>query len=106
MDALRDLYTGLSAKYDALWELRDPRMEGLPLMGSPWPTVGLCLSYVFIVKIWGPHYMRDRKPMDIRSFLIVYNAFQVALSTFIFVNVKRSESESLDFTLQSISLIL
>ena len=66
-----------------LWEVRDKRMDGLPLLSSPLPTAAICLTYVFIVKVAGPRFMRDREPYNIRSFLIVYNALQVALSAYI-----------------------
>ena len=73
--------------YNELWELRDKRMDGLPLMGNPLYTVGLCALYVFVVKVAGPRYMKDRPPMNIKQFMVLYNAFQVLLSGYIFVQV-------------------
>lgn len=87
MDFLVDKYHHYAALYDQVWELRDRRMDEWPMMGSPLPTIFLCLSYVYIVKVWGPNYMKDRKPMELRGFLIVYNLLQVFLSTYIFVGV-------------------
>jgi hypothetical protein len=87
-EVLSGFYHNLSGKYGNLWELRDRRMEGLPLMGSPWPTVAICLAYVYVVKVWGPNYMRDRKPFEMKSFLIGYNAFQVVLSAYMFIEVR------------------
>lgn len=75
------------AYYDRLWELRDPRVDNLAMMSGPLPTVFICLAYVYIVTIRGPNYMRDRKPMNIRTFLIIYNACQVVLSTGIFIGL-------------------
>jgi hypothetical protein len=46
------------------------------------------------VKVWGPWFMENRKPLNIRTFLVFYNAAQVLLSTFIFVQVNcRSQKE-------------
>ncbi|TRY75654.1 hypothetical protein TCAL_00502 [Tigriopus californicus] len=87
MDFLVDKYHHYAALYDQVWELRDRRMDGWPMMSSPLPTIFLCLSYVYIVKVWGPNYMKDRKPMELRGFLIVYNLLQVILSTYIFVGL-------------------
>ena len=73
-----------------LWGLRDQRMDGLPLLSSPLPTAAICLCYVYIVKVAGPRFMRDREPYNIRTFLIIYNAFQVALSAYIVYWVRHS----------------
>ena len=75
--------------YDHLWELRDRRMDGLPLMENPLYTVILCALYVYVVKIAGPRYMKDRPPMNIKKFMVGYNAFQVLLSGYIFVQLSR-----------------
>lgn len=80
-------YANISADLDLIWEKRDRRVDGWFLMDSFWPTVALCTAYVYIVKIGGPNYMKDRKPFNITKFLIAYNAFQVILSTYIFVQV-------------------
>ena len=44
--------------------------------------------FQFQVKVWGPNYMRDRKAMNIKTFLIWYNAIQVVASTYVFVQVR------------------
>ena len=61
-------------------ELRDPRSDGLPLMSSIWPTVIICVSYVYIIKVSGPMFMRDRKPYQLKYFVIAYNIFQTLFS--------------------------
>lgn len=53
-------------------------------MSSPLPTMTMCLSYAFIVKVLGPRLMRDRKPFQLRKTLIVYNFLQVIFSAWIF----------------------
>jgi len=69
---------------EEIWELRDKRMDGLPLLSSPLPTLIICLTYVYIVKVAGPRFMKNREPYNIRTFLIVYNAAQVIISAYIF----------------------
>jgi len=44
-------------------------------------------AYIYWVKIAGPKYMKDRKPFDLKSILIVYNLAQVIFSTWMFVSV-------------------
>lgn len=66
-----------------MWEVRDKRMDGLPGLSSPLPTALICLTYVYIVKVAGPRFMKDREPYNIRTFLIFYNSFQVILSAYI-----------------------
>jgi hypothetical protein len=40
--------------YRRLMDLRDPRSDSYPLMGSVWPTVAICFAYVYFVKVLGP----------------------------------------------------
>jgi len=37
-------------------DLRDKRTDNYPLMSSVWPTVVICLLYVYVVKVAGPKY--------------------------------------------------
>jgi len=65
----------------------DPRVEDLPLMSSPLPTIALCLAFVVLVKIVGPWYMSDKPAMKFNNVLIGYNFLQVLLSAKIFYEV-------------------
>ena len=87
MEFVREKWNDWVVWYDHLWELRDRRMDGLPLMENPLYTVILCALYVYVVKSLGPRYMKDRPPMNIKKFMVGYNAFQVLLSGYIFVQV-------------------
>ena len=89
MEVIASTYHDLSDWWADAWERRDRRIDGWPLMDSPWPTVALCLTYVYLVKVAGPRFMRNREPYDVRSFLIVYNFFQVAFSVYIFTEVSK-----------------
>ena len=57
------------------------------LMSGPFPTLAICLSYAYLVKVLGPRIMENRKPMNLRAVLIVYNFVQVALSAWLFYEV-------------------
>lgn len=56
-------------------------------MKDPLPTLGMVITYLAWVLIVGPIYMRDRKPMQIKNTIVVYNAFQVLLSAYMFYEV-------------------
>jgi len=69
--------TNMSTILAAIWDRRDLRVEDWSFMSSPLPTVLLCSLYFYIVKIWGPQFMKDRKPFELKNTLIVYNLVQV-----------------------------
>ncbi|XP_054274145.1 elongation of very long chain fatty acids protein AAEL008004-like isoform X2 [Macrosteles quadrilineatus] len=62
----------------------DPRTNNWLLMSSPFPTLAICLSYVYLVKVLGPRLMENRKPFELRNVLIGYNLFQVIFSSWLF----------------------
>jgi hypothetical protein len=64
------------------------RLDGWFLMSSPLPTALICLTYVYLVKVWGPNFMKERKAFDITNFLIGYNLIQVIISSYIFGQVR------------------
>ncbi|KAB7499339.1 Elongation of very long chain fatty acids protein [Armadillidium nasatum] len=77
--------------YHALfWDKRDKRVDGWLLMGSPFPTLFICLSYVYWVKVAGPRFMKNRDPFQFRNILVVYNALQVVFSAWIFYELGMS----------------
>ena len=74
--------------FDVVFSLvSDPRTAKWPLMSSPFPTLAICLSYVYIVKVLGPRVMENRKPMELRKVLVYYNLFQVLFSIWLFLEV-------------------
>ncbi|XP_065331909.1 very long chain fatty acid elongase AAEL008004-like [Cloeon dipterum] len=84
------LSQGLDAFIDIFDRHGDPRVKGWFLMSSPLPTLSICLSYVYIVKVLGPKLMENRKPFELRRVLIAYNAFQVVFSTWLFYELGMS----------------
>lgn len=78
-----DLKSKMLGMYDEIWEFRDRRVDGWFLMSSPMPTIALCVIYVYLVKVWGPNFMKNREPINCQTFMLIYNAFQVLLSMYI-----------------------
>nr|CAD7427539.1 unnamed protein product [Timema monikensis] len=70
--------------HDLINKNGDPRTSHWPLMSSPFPTLAICLSYVYLTKFAGPKLMENRKPFELRNVLIAYNLFQVIFSTWLF----------------------
>ncbi|KAL1116431.1 hypothetical protein AAG570_004905 [Ranatra chinensis] len=53
-------------------------------MSGPLPTLLICLSYAYLVKVVGPKLMEKRKPFELKNTLIVYNFLQVIFSAWLF----------------------
>ncbi|CAG9798859.1 unnamed protein product [Chironomus riparius] len=81
MEILRMITVGWR---DLMDNKSDPRVANWPLMSSPFPTIAMCLSYVFIVKFLGPKVMENRKPFKLRKIIVLYNFLQVVLSFYLF----------------------
>ncbi|XP_054747802.1 elongation of very long chain fatty acids protein AAEL008004 isoform X2 [Anastrepha obliqua] len=62
----------------------DSRTKDWPMMSSPFPTLAVCLTYVYLVKVLGPRLMENRKPFHLQNTLILYNAAQVIFSAWLF----------------------
>lgn len=71
------LFEWAAASYEALMARGDPRVKDNLLMSSPAPITLIVLNYVLFVKVWGPAFMADRKPFQLRSLLLAYNLFLV-----------------------------
>jgi hypothetical protein len=60
------------------------------MMGSPFPTLAICLSYAYFSKVLGPRMMENKKPLNLRNLLIAYNFLQTVFSSWIFYEVSYS----------------
>ena len=58
------------------WEKRDKRLDGFPLMSSIWPSIYICLLYIFLVKVVGPKLMRERDALKLDLPVGCYNSIQ------------------------------
>ncbi|XP_012154335.1 very long chain fatty acid elongase AAEL008004 isoform X1 [Megachile rotundata] len=68
----------------------DQRTTNWFLMSSPFPTLFICLTYVYVVKVLGPKLMENRKPFQLKNALIVYNLFQMVFSAWLFYEIAMS----------------
>lgn len=55
----------------------DPRVKDWLLMTSPWPLFAILATYLVLIKIIVPNYMRARKPYDMRTTIKWYNIMQI-----------------------------
>lgn len=60
----------------------DSRTEDWLLMSSPLPQTIIIVAYIYFVTSLGPRIMENRKPLDLKGVLIVYNFGVVALSLY------------------------
>ncbi|XP_032593415.1 elongation of very long chain fatty acids protein AAEL008004 isoform X1 [Drosophila grimshawi] len=68
----------------------DSRTKDWPMMSSPFPTLAVCLTYVYLVKVLGPRLMENRKPLHLQQLLVSYNALQVVFSAWLFYEIGQS----------------
>ena len=78
----------------------DERVRDWPLMKSVFPTVTIVILYLLFV-IMGQRWMRDKKALELRRFMFVYNIFQVIFCTYITYEVR-----SYVFDFQKIEIIV
>lgn len=81
----------------------DPRTKDFPLMSSPLHTLGICFSYVYLVKVLFPKFMENRKPFQLKTIMIAYNLFQVLFSAWLFYEVYKRILKNLNILLIKIS---
>lgn len=43
------------------------------MRGGPWTIIAITCVFALIVKVVGPQFMKNRKPFDLRPYMIVYN---------------------------------
>jgi len=70
--------------------IRDPRVDGWLLMDSPWWTLGLCLSYLYIILYFGPRFMQNRAAYSLKYPMLLYNLLQTVMCAWIFQNGVRT----------------
>ncbi|XP_031827281.1 very long chain fatty acid elongase AAEL008004 [Nomia melanderi] len=68
----------------------DRRTTNWFMIRSPFPTLFICLSYVYFVKVLGPKLMENRKPFQLKKVLVAYNLFQMLFSAWLFYEIGMS----------------
>lgn len=79
---LGEIFSTLKFICHDFWETYgDSRLSKLPLLNSgPWHVLTLTGLYLYFVKVWGPRYMKNREPYNLRTVMIVHNTFLVLLN--------------------------
>ena len=73
--------------YNQLWNIRDRRVDDWFMMSSIWPTVTLCVFYLYFSIALGPWLMKNREPFQIKTLIQLYNVFVTLLSAYMFYEI-------------------
>lgn len=65
-----------------LFSMKDPRTKDWITLTDPSYIAVLLIGYLYMVKIWGPKFMKDRKPYELSRIIQVYNVFQVLANVY------------------------
>ncbi|CAG9817336.1 unnamed protein product [Phaedon cochleariae] len=82
---LNRLYHGYFWIFD---ELSDPRSSHI-LLSSPLSVLAVTFAYLHIVRVIGPKLMENRPPYDIKNVILLYNAVQILVNTYISIKAAR-----------------
>ena len=61
----------------------DPRTRDWFLVGSSAPILIILTLYLLFVLKWGPKFMEKRKPYSLKTFIQLYNIFQIIANAII-----------------------
>lgn len=67
----------------------DPRTKDLPFIASNYQVPLIVVAYLYIVLKWGPDYMKDKKPYNLKTYIRCYDVFQVVMNGYILVRFAR-----------------
>ncbi|XP_059472453.1 elongation of very long chain fatty acids protein AAEL008004-like [Neocloeon triangulifer] len=62
----------------------DERTKDWFLVGTPFIPMMIIYLYLKFIKDWGPKFMENRQPYDLKNTLLVYNIVQVIYSIYLF----------------------
>lgn len=72
--------------YDFWQDTAHPFTGKLPLVdGGPWKLFALLYVYYMFVRHWGPTYMKNREPYNLKWIMVVHNIFLVLLNGICFL---------------------
>ncbi|XP_076278217.1 very long chain fatty acid elongase 4-like [Lasioglossum baleicum] len=75
---------GIAELFDYYWNQNlDPRTQDLPLISSNYLLPSILIAYLYIVLKWGPNYMKDKQPYNLKTFIKVYNVVQIFINAYI-----------------------
>ncbi|XP_011152096.1 elongation of very long chain fatty acids protein AAEL008004-like [Harpegnathos saltator] len=75
---------GLFETFYYYWtEKADPRSRDWLLIGSSYQIPLIMFVYLYTVFYWGPRYMKDKPPYDLRTFIKFYNLLQIVANAWL-----------------------
>lgn len=77
-------------------EHEDLRTKSWFLCNAPGPLFMILGAYLYFCLHAGPRYMHDRKPIELKNTLLVYNGVQVVLSWVLFYEVKLNNFNTIE----------
>ncbi|XP_020290801.1 elongation of very long chain fatty acids protein AAEL008004-like isoform X1 [Pseudomyrmex gracilis] len=58
-------------------DLADPITRKWALVETPFTLIIITSAYLYFILYAGPGYMKNRRPFDLRTFILFYNVFQI-----------------------------
>lgn len=80
----------IESAYNLISKGHSPMVDDWFLMKTPLPALGILAAYLYFVLRAGPRMMENRKPMDLKKAMILYNLSQVVLSVVLCCMVRRN----------------
>lgn len=95
---MNSIYSSLQYYTHDIWSAVDGRLtDHLPsLVGGPWLIILLTAGYIYLATTFGPKLMATRKPLNVRTHLIIYNCAMVIINGVIFVRTSIATRLGLD----------
>ncbi|XP_055630694.1 elongation of very long chain fatty acids protein AAEL008004-like [Toxorhynchites rutilus septentrionalis] len=81
-DVLHKIYDGFD---QFIQEHRDVRSRDFPLIDSSWQVPAIVGMYLWVVLQFGPRFMENRKPYDLKKFIRAYNIVQIVANSAFFL---------------------
>lgn len=81
------IYNQGVAFFDSVRNESDPRTRHMFMVNDTPVYVWICSVIYLAIVILGPHLMKNRKPFQLRSLMMIYNASLVALSTYMVIEI-------------------
>ena len=66
-------------------------------MNSPWPVFLILFSYVYFVFRCGPRFMKDRPAYQLKTFIKIYNIFQILANAYLVKEILSVHSDAVAF---------
>ncbi|KAJ0180137.1 hypothetical protein K1T71_004728 [Dendrolimus kikuchii] len=68
---------------DTFYTTADQRSLNWLFMGGPGPILAISISYLYFCLSFGPRIMKNRRPFELKTAVMLYNIFQILLSIFL-----------------------